>query len=264
MKLDVRMATDFGPRLMHLAPAGEANLLFEDRTRIDGWNLYGGHRFWHAPEDLDLTYVPDNDPPAVHGDTWSGAVEPSGLQKHLTVRVDGARVTLTHRLQNHGPRSHRRACWGLTAMSGGEARLPRPAMRPHPDALLPDRSLVLWPYTDPADPRFTWGTRTIRLRQDGDPPQKLGAFNPLGWLAWQRGDTLVIKRSRVDGDAVYPDRGCTHELFTNGAMLELESLGPLVTLAPGDATTHVETLDVVRAPVELSDDALFRIVSTLD
>lgn len=261
--IDARMSSDFGPRLMHLSLAGEPNLLFVDPSRGPGWNLYGGHRFWHGPEDLDLTYVPDNAPPIRRGDTWSSAPEPSGLQKHLTLQVHSDGVTLVHRLENHGPVTHRRACWGLTAMAGGEARIPRPPMGRHPDDLLPDRTFVLWPYTDPADSRFTWGTRTTRLRMGVGSPQKLGVFNPLGWIAWQRDDVLVVKSSPVDPDAVYPDRGCTHELFTNTTMLELESLGPLTTLAPGQSVEHVERLHVLRVPVELDDDQMFAIVAGL-
>jgi len=44
----------------------------------------------------------------------------------------------------------------------------------------------------------------------------------------------------VAGDAVYPDLGSTVELFTNGDMLEVETLGPLITLEPGAAVTHTE------------------------
>jgi hypothetical protein len=34
--------------------------------------------------------------------------------------------------------------------------------------------------------------------------------------------------------------GCNYETFTKGTFLELESLGPLARLEPGESTTHVE------------------------
>ena len=37
-----------------------------------------------------------------------------------------------------------------------------------------------------------------------------------------------------------PDNGCNFETFTNSDMLELESLGPPTTLAPGASVTHRE------------------------
>jgi hypothetical protein len=40
--------------------------------------------------------------------------------------------------------------------------------------------------------------------------------------------------------ARYPDGGCNFELFTNPEFLELETLGPLVELKPGEMAEHVE------------------------
>jgi hypothetical protein len=40
--------------------------------------------------------------------------------------------------------------------------------------------------------------------------------------------------------AKYPDSGCNFELYTDPGFLELESLAPLATLAPGQKAEHVE------------------------
>ena len=40
--------------------------------------------------------------------------------------------------------------------------------------------------------------------------------------------------------ARYPDFGCNFEVFTNPDFLELETLGPLVELQPGEVVEHVE------------------------
>jgi len=242
------VTTSVGPRILHLARPGGDNLFHTEPPSGDGWQLYGGHRFWTAPED-ELTYALDDGPVEVEGDRFSFVSD--GLRRTLAV----AWPHITHRLENVGPVPIRRACWALSVMAGGRAWLPRPALRPHPKALLPDRSLALWPYTDPSDPRWTWGRGAVRLACKGGGPQKIGAWNPLGWLAWQRGSTLFVKHTHLPaGD--YPDRGSSHELFTSGPMLELESLGPLTTLAPGEAVELVERWWLVEVEPELSDAAL--------
>jgi hypothetical protein len=56
--------------------------------------------------------------------------------------------------------------------------------------------------------------------------------------------------------AVYPDNGCAFETFTNGHMCELETLSPLVKLAPGESIQHVEhwtLFDGLKEPA--TDDA---------
>jgi hypothetical protein len=61
----------------------------------------------------------------------------------------------------------------------------------------------------------------------------------------------------VIAGANYPDLGSCFEVFTNGAMIELETLGPLAKLAPGRTTTHVEywgVFDGLRRP---DSDAAF-------
>jgi len=63
---------------------------------------------------------------------------------------------------------------------------------------------------------------------------------PDGWVACAIGGQLFVKKFRhVDG-AEYPDMGCSVETFTDGDMIEVETLGPMVTLAPGATVEHVE------------------------
>ena len=50
-----------------------------------------------------------------------------------------------------------------------------------------------------------------------------------------------MKTFATDTENRYPDLNSTVELFTNQEMLEVETLGPLVTLSPGSAVTHKET-----------------------
>jgi hypothetical protein len=49
-----------------------------------------------------------------------------------------------------------------------------------------------------------------------------------------------VKRSSVVAGGRYPDFGCNFEVFTNAEFLELETLGPIVTLQPGETAEHTE------------------------
>lgn len=51
---------------------------------------------------------------------------------------------------------------------------------------------------------------------------------------------MFVKKVVYQEGATYPDHGCSFETFTNAAMLELESVGPMVKLPPGGSVTHRE------------------------
>ena len=63
---------------------------------------------------------------------------------------------------------------------------------------------------------------------------------PDGWLAYARAGHLFVKRFDPSPGQPYPDHGSQAEIFTDHRFLELETLGPLATLAPGAAVEHVE------------------------
>lgn len=67
---------------------------------------------------------------------------------------------------------------------------------------------------------------------------------------------LFLKRFPYHENADYPDFGCNFETFTRQDMLEVESLGPLVTLAGGDSVHHPETWYLVPdARIPEDDDS---------
>lgn len=256
--MELLLSTSYGPRVVRCAPRGGPNLFAElPPTAETGrptpfgepWNAYGGHRLWHAPEDPVRTYVPDNAPLTVHERGSSvllvQEIEPfTQLRKSIEVTLDPARpvATLVHRIENCGAFAVQLAPWALTMMApGGVALFPLPPFRPFPEALLPATPLVLWPYTRLSDPRFTFGERLIQLRQDPDreEPQKLGYHDAAGWMAYRLGDALFVKRFDPR-PGLHADLGCNAEGFTDGSMLELETLGPLASIAPGEAVLHEE------------------------
>ncbi|HCD10114.1 MAG TPA: hypothetical protein DEQ01_07245, partial [Thermoanaerobacter sp.] len=108
--------------------------------------------------------------------------------------------------------------------------------------LLPNRQIILWPYSKMNDKRVYWGEKYIALKQDPNnkAPFKLGINNQEGWAAYARGGHLFVKRYYPQHDATYPDFGVSFETYTNDWMLEIETLSPFTKLQPGETVEHVE------------------------
>ncbi len=248
-----------GPRIVRLFAAGsDENLLAElPDIRIETpWGPYflrGGHRLWHSPEAFPRSYLPDNDGVTLEdlpdGVRVTQPAEPgSGISKSIEVRMapNQPSVTLTHALRNDGVWPVTLAPWAITQLRlGGVAILPQPTGALDTAGLLPNRHLVLWPYTRWADPRLQPADDLVLIRADAAlPPCKVGVLNRHGWSGYLIGDTLFIKRFAPHADQPHPDFGCNAEVYCCDRFIEVESLGPLVTLEPGASTAHVETWEL--------------------
>lgn len=246
---------EVGPRILSYAPAGGHSVfkLFEDQAGKSGedvWRSRGGHRLWAAPESMELTYAADNHPVAweqLAPGTVRFTPPPEAkqqLQKSITVTLHDStsQVRVEHHITNLASQPIRLAPWALSVMRpGGIAVIPQPEPGEHPRDLLPNRKLVLWSYTDLSDPRLFLGRKFITLRQDAHRgPTKFGLAHAAGVVGYWVEGTLFVKQFAFQTDAEYPDFGCNFETFTNQEMLEVETLGPLVTLGPGQTTEHVE------------------------
>ncbi len=255
---------DVGPRILSYRLADGTNVFKEypDQMGRGGeldWMIRWGHRQWTWPEDHTRTYALDNGPVG-HREVEKGLVlfTPApetayGLQKELDVRLatTGSRVTVVHRYTNIGDEPTVLAPWGVSVMApGGVEVIPLPPKRPHPGSprnarsaadFAADRLMVLWPYFDFQDPRWHFGSKFITLRQDpGRGPTKLGLAHKLGSVGYLNGGTLFVKWFEYREGQIYPDDGVNLETFTNEDMLEIETLGPLITLDPGQSVEHTE------------------------
>jgi hypothetical protein len=254
-QIELIATTDVGPRVARLGFVGGKNLFAEFKEQQgklagDDWRIYGGHRLWHAPENPVRTYEPDNDP--VMPEQIEGGIRlkqmverTTGIEKVIEITLDAGanHVHLSHRLTNHNLWGVYLAPWSISVMAPtGAVIIPLPPRGRHEDNLLPANMLSMWAYTDMSDPRWLWGHKFIMLRQDpqAEFPQKVGVQNRDGWAAYALGDDLFVKRFGYVPGAVYPDMGCNFETFTNHQMLEVESLGPMLTLEPGATVEHVE------------------------
>ncbi len=266
--VEVLVTLDVGPRILVYRLVGGANVLKEyaDQLGHSGepdWQIRGGHRLWTSPEDLTRTYVPDNRPVS-YRELPGGTVrlipapdEANGIQKEidLTLAPDSGRLQLVHRIINVGAQPATLAPWALTVMApGGVEVIPLPAKRPHPGLpsqakspldYAPNQRLVLWPFFDFTDPRWSLGSHYLLLRQDPTRgPTKIGLAHAEGWAAYHNHGALFVKRFDYQQGKDYPDGGCNFETFSNEDMLEMESLGPTVELPGGEKTEHVETWEL--------------------
>ncbi len=249
--IEIVATSDVGPRIARLAMVGGPNAfggLEEEMGLMGGneWRLYVGHRFWHAPEVNPRSYYPDNEPVQVHatGDTLTltpPLEKVNNIQKTLTVALTDGHFEVTHTLQNAGAWTIQLAPWALSVMAArGVAIVPQPQAADR-KALLPNRVISLWPYTDMADARWHWGNRFVLLRQDPQAgPTKFGISGSDGWCAYWNAGLLFVKRFDYQPGACYPDNGCSIECYTNERFLELETLGPLTWLEPGASLSYVE------------------------
>lgn len=253
--------TEVGPRLIRFGFVDSENVFGEmpEQGGLKGgdeWRIYGGHRLWHAPEAVPRTYYPDNQ--LVQYEIISGClrlrqpVEPTtGIEKEMDIRLEegAAQVEVIHRLKNHNLWPVSLAVWALSVMaSGGVGILPMPPRQSHDENLLPANTLTLWAYTDLSDSRFRLSGRFILLRHDPEKvePQKIGAQVPAGWTAYACNGNLFLKRFKYQPGAEYPDKGSSVEIFVNDRFAELETLGPMTLLEPGEAVEYKETWNLLR------------------
>jgi hypothetical protein len=256
-----------GPRLVRLSLTGsDENLLAETpdskvNTPFGDYHLRGGHRLWHAPEALGRTYVPDDSGLSVEMlPDGVRLVQPTetvtGIRKSIEIhmRPDRPALNLHHRLHNDGVWPVELAPWAITQLPlGGVAILPQPEGPAGTSELLPNRRLALWPYSRWSDPRLHIHDSCIVIHAQAQlPPFKIGYLNTHGWLGYLRNGVFFCKRFTPDPKPAYPDFGCNAEVYCNDQFVELETLGPLRVLAPGEAVSHVEAWELYRG-LEMPD-----------
>ena len=251
------VSTDFGPRILFYGLDDGKNILgwhgeAEVEMELGKWKPYGGHRLWIAPENMPLSYAPDNSRLEYFiqnefSITLIQPFEPYGqTQKEITVTLSekGGKAIIDHKITNAGSKQIELSAWALTIMQpGGEAIIPNEPLQPYSAInLLPVRSMALWSYTDFTDPRWNYEQGLIRLRVDENAhlPQKIGVLNKQGWVAYAWQNLIFVKRFDFLEDCVYPDMNSNTEVYTAGSFVEVETLSPMRELQPGESVRHTE------------------------
>lgn len=274
--IELRVVTDVGPRIISFRTLDGTDVFYSRERELGAsgepdWMFRGGWRLWVSPEVQETTYVPDNT--ACEVEVVDGALvvtgppQPAaGIQKQIEVRlhqIDPA-VRITSRIKNISDRPLTYAAWSLSVMRpGGRALLPLDVGVP--TAFDATRKIIFWSYAEIADPRYQFGDALVQVdhtkvqppspNQSGrrDDESKIGVDSAQGWAAYLQGRTMLVKRFPHDAKGTYPDGGSTIEVYSSLEFLEVENLGPLTTLAPGEEIVMPEEwwlFTDVEIPVE--------------
>jgi len=260
----VDLATGFGPRIVGLRPGGVDNVFASlgdlgiDLPDGRRFVFHGGHRLWLAPEVPELTYEPDGDPVDVATDGRNayatGRTGPYEKSIHVEVDETSAKVTVDHVVTNRSDRAFDIALWAITQLRpGGVALLPINDRAIDPNGLQASSHVVGWPYTDWAALGWDRANGVARIDGKRDTPTKIGTELSRGWLAYIVDGWLFAKYATSMPSPV--DFGATGQIYACPDFVELETLGPLVTLEPGATAAHREIWRVWPAPSTTSEAA---------
>ena len=275
---------EIGPRIIRLGKVDGPNEFFEDindesnhfeKEFIEyygeekgAWHIYGGHRLWVAPESFPETYYPDNrkvDFELIE----NGFVliqEPqteNGLQLKIkiTMTQDGI-INLEHFVTNTSAKTIELAPWSLSVMEvGGMLAIP---VNKRDSGLLHNMNISIWPYTDMNDSRVKFGTDFIMIKSTDklDRNFKLGVSNENGYAVYfNHGNMFIKKFDKFQNGEKYPDNNVNFETYTSNLIMEIESLGKLISLNPNDTVCHSEQWQLVTDIAEpCSEQEIHKII----
>ncbi len=273
---ELLLARSVGPRILSLEFRGSGNIFAElpneyldylDRGRF---NFYGGHRLWVAPEEPAVTYLPDDHPVRIVKEAdgieliqAEGA--PNGLGKSIRIQATTYAdvITVDHTIKNEGAATQKLAPWAITQLKlGGTAAFPfKATIEENP--LLPDRSLVLWPYTDIHDERIKIGRELVFVHSlpVSENALKIGVNNVRRWVAYFIDGYAFIKYSSKADPCYSLDLGAEGQCYCNHKFLELETLGLYREVEPGETAVHREVWRMVEYPsASVSEEALLETI----
>jgi len=238
-----------GPRIVGFGLAGRASefRLLPDSKWDAGfgtYELFGGHRLWMAPESPACS-APDSSGLVVSGLDGglhlTGPVQPPySLRKTVDVRLvpDAAAAHVHHVIANEGDAARELAPWAITMLRlGGVARVTLP---PYSTDRLPTKLLVLWPYTSWSDERLGLGDGELSVYAKPGDEFKMGCLNVTGLVTYENDGVRFTKRFDPALDRIHPDLGTNTQIYVSHDTIEVETLGPLTTLAPGESVAWDE------------------------
>src|SRR6185295_11832902 len=136
-----------------------------------------------------------------------------GMIKAIEVRRSDGGWTVDHSLTNGSGAA-------ITQFPlGGRMVVPSSTDATGPQA---DRSLVLWPYTDPGDARLHLTADTVVVDTVATGYRlKIGVAPGRGHASYVRNGTVLEKHVDIETDATYADRGAAIQVFLSDGFCEL-------------------------------------------
>lgn len=261
--LTIEFLEKSAPRIVRLIPAGtQLNLLAEMYDTI--WNtpggeyrILGGHRLWAGPEIPAVTYIPDHNnakiEPLAHGYRLGHEDQFQGThllrQFDVTLNPAAPKLTIKHEITNLSKEPFRLLPWAITQFRmGGRALLPISTKPADPNTLLPNRNLVLWPYSRIDEKRFHFHNNGVLIdAAPDDVALKVGVYAQPGWGAIEFAEGwVVVKHFEVLPAEEHGDFNSNLQCYVKDSFIELETLGRLGILQPGQSVVHTEEWDVFQ------------------
>ncbi|HRX14593.1 MAG TPA: hypothetical protein P5087_06240 [Eubacteriales bacterium] len=247
--LSFGITTEFGIRISRICAFGFDNICFFDekfsQTKTVGdvkWLQLGGHRLWRSPE-CDECYLYDNTAAeTVLFDNGAEFTAKRGDGLIFSIKIEfltenSARVT--HTAKNTADKAVNLSLWGITALRhGGKILIP---LDTTDTGLLPNRNIVFWSYTDINDNRLRYTNNGIEISADKNlKPLKVGAYNKSGKIFYADRNIIFTKSFDAEQTEKYPDFGCNIECYTDGAIIEMETLSPKTVIKPNETAVFQE------------------------
>ena len=222
---------------------------------------------WTSPEKNPRTYYPDNAHVSYELTENGGVFTPPvqkwtqyGFSFEVSLADRGSDVFVEHRITNHGAWEKEFSIWPITVLSkGGTEVVPQPTTKM---GATPKMRMAFWDYSKLNDKRITYLNRYILLKQDpqGNDRMKFGINSEHGFAMYFNHGDLFVKKFDLNKQGKYPDGGMSFETYTNPLFLEMESLGELKAVLPGDTVTHTEKWSLYKEQMPNPSDDEFDIL----
>ena len=209
----------------------------------------GGVRTWFMePQQTASSRLPGDQPgqfvECAESSAWVKAQpDPTtqlALEIEATLQPAHAAVHIVHRLRNCSSRPRDLALWsilGLPRTGNVTARSETPAD--------PPGSLIFWPSLSREHPALRWSHDGVGIELTASPqaerPFKLGIRTLDGTLQWHYPTGSLGTKVTRSGEGCYPEGGGDCTLYA-GRIAELEHVGPLTRILPGQAVTMEQSI----------------------
>jgi hypothetical protein len=278
---------DVGPRIISFSKENEDNILYEDinenltksgsyfdNTFGSGatWKLYGGHRFWVAPQTM-ASYYPDNNPLSyiVSNDSIEYI---QTIQSHTRLQLkmiisfnNNNCIRILHTVTNHGSKTQFLSPWSITALKGGGLEVV--PLSKEETNFAPQRYMSLWDFGSLYnDTRCYYGNRYFTLKHQKDSnPYKIGFNVSDGYAFYIYKNLLYVKRFNYDRNVNYADNNINFETYTDSHLLEMETLGRYQPLEIHQTVYHEEIWELYdfkdTIPTNTNEEMFDEIVNTI-
>lgn len=251
--IEVIVTLDMGPRIIKYGFVDGDNHFAENISdkiisSHGEYEIVGGHRFWHLPENKDRTYIPDEKSVAYEiidgGARIIQDIEKwTQVQKVIDICLDlnSTKVSVTHRIISLNAFDINLSISGISCMKkGGIEVIP---LEKRKDGLEPNKSLVFWPYSNIKDPRVYFGDKYIAMKVDENTREnfKIGVNTNLTYALYFNNNEIFVKEFKRDkNNNNYPDLGCCYESSISKEYVEMQTLSPIYRIGMNESIEHTE------------------------